>query len=101
MSEMAVDAEYYLQVLQAFYPGVKSVIGFVDSEPARRIASGDATLRKVRHLTVRSHFTREMALSGRLDLRWISAKENVSDILTKAMTNRSLFESLRDVILHE
>jgi hypothetical protein len=101
MSEMAIDAKYYLQVLQSFLPQVKTVLGLVDSEPARRIASGDATLRKVRHLTVRYHFVREMALSGELDLRWVTKMENVADILTKAMTNRSLFESLRGVILHE
>ena len=75
------------------------MIAYVDSEPARRIASGDASLRKVKHIETRYHYVRDMVTDKQLELRWITKEKNRADILTKAMDNRRLFTSLRDEFL--
>ena len=56
MSDMSVDAMYYLQIFKELIPEVKSIKALVDSEPGRRIASGDASLRKVKHLETWYHY---------------------------------------------
>ena len=99
MSEMAIEAQYFLQIFKGIFEKVKSIIAYVDSEPARRIASGDASLRKVKHIETRYHYVRDMVLDKQLELRWITKDENLADILTKAMDNKRLFTFLRDKFL--
>ena len=99
MSDMSVDAMYYLQIFKRLLPEAKCIRALVDSEPGRRIASGDASLRKVKHLETRYHYVCDMAMEGLLKLQWISKSENVADILTKGMSNKTLFEYLRDHFL--
>ena len=94
MSDMAIDVMYYLQIFKELLPEVKSIKTLVDSEPGRRIASGDASLRKVKHLETRYHYVRDMAMAGLLNLQWITKSENVADILTKEMSNKTLFKYL-------
>ncbi len=99
MSEMAMEAQFFLQIFKGISSNIKTVIANVDSEPARRIASGDASLRKVKHIETRYHFVRDMTLNKQLELRWITKDQNVADILTKAMENKRLFTFLRDKFL--
>ena len=98
MSEMAVDANFYMQVLNEFLP-VGKTLAMVDSESGRKIASGDTSLRKVKHMEIRHHYVREMAVSGRLTLQWIPNEENVADSLTKAISKKPLFRNLRNKYL--
>ena len=99
MSEMAMEAQFFLQIFKDILDKNKNVIAFVDSEPARRIASGDASLRKVKHIETRYHYVRDMVINKQLQLRWITKDKNRADILTKAMDNKRLFTSLRDEFL--
>ena len=101
MSDMAIDVMYYLQIFKELLPEVKYIKALVDSEPGRRIASGDASLRKVKHLETRYHYVRDMAMAGLLNLQWITKSENVADILTKGMSNKTLFEYLRSHFLFD
>ena len=99
MSEMAMESQFFLQIFKEIFDKTKGVIAYVDSEPARRIASGDASLRKVKHIETRYHYVRDMVTDKQLELRWITKEKNRADILTKAMDNRRLFTSLRDEFL--
>ena len=40
-----------------------------------------------------------MAIAGLLELQWITKSENVADLLTKGMSNKTLFEYLRSHFL--
>lgn len=84
-----------MEVLKEISPVTKT-LAMVDSESGRKIASGDASLRKVKHMEIRYHFVREMAVNGELSIQWITKEENLADSLTKAICKKPLFVSLRD-----
>jgi hypothetical protein len=101
MSEMANEAKYYLNILSALCPHINKVFARVDSEPARRIANGDATIRKVKHLEIAYHHVREMSGLGQIQFDWLTEEHMVADLFTKVMTDKNRFLRLRGYLLHE
>jgi hypothetical protein len=66
---------------------------FVDNEAAIKIGTYPGSSRSTRHL-IQEHFVRDYVRQGRIDLKWIATKQQIADIMTKALS-RILFESLR------
>jgi hypothetical protein len=56
---------------------------------------------RTRHIEIDFHFVRERVASNRLDIRFISSKDQVADGFTKALPVRNLDEFKRNLNLSE
>lgn len=66
---------------------------FSDSQPAIALAKNPEHHAKTKHIDIQYHFVREKILEGTIDLSYISTKEQLADILTKAL-NGSTFKTI-------
>jgi hypothetical protein len=65
---------------------------FSDSLPAIELANNPEHHAKTKHIDIQYHFVREKILEGIISLNYIPTKEQLADILTKAL-NLSLFRN--------
>ena len=72
---------------------------FVDNRSAISIASGDAGIRKLRHLELRIHNIRRLVREGLISLAYVPSASQLADILTKALPS-PVHQRLVNVLLH-
>ena len=58
---------------------------FTDSQSAMHMAVNPVSSQRTRHINVRYHFIREAILSREVILKFVPSKEQLADILTKAL----------------
>jgi hypothetical protein len=71
---------------------------FSDSQPAIALANNPEHHAKTKHIDIQYHFVREKIQEGFLDLSYIPTKEQLADILTKALnapTFNTIFSNLK------
>jgi hypothetical protein len=59
---------------------------YTDSQAAQCIATNDKRMGKIRHVTIRYHLVRKMALNGDVDLIFCVTEEMIADLLTKILS---------------
>jgi len=69
-----------------------------DNRAAISISSKDIHHNRTKHIDIRHHFIRDEIQQKKLQIEWISTKEQVADILTKPLGN-ILFQGFRDLIV--
>ena len=66
---------------------------YIDNQAAKKLAENAVNQERTKHIDTRYHFIRQVVQSGRVTLRYVDTKENVSDLLTKT-TTRTTFAHL-------
>ena len=61
-----------------------SAIIRVDNQSAVRLAKNQIHHECTKHIDIRHHFIRECVDMGRIELEYIKAEDNTTDVLTKA-----------------
>ena len=75
-------------------PDERPAILNTDSQSALAITERSNTVRRVRHMDIRFHFTRDLIDEGNLAILYVPTALQTADILTKAL-DRQLFERHR------
>lgn len=100
MAKELMGALNFLEGLFAHVPGggIRFSVEMVgDNQAANLIASGQAGVRKVRHLSLADLYVREVCDDGRLTVRYVKTTENPSDMLTKPL-NESVLVNLLPLV---
>ena len=63
-----------------------------DNQAAIALSQNPVTSKRTKHIDIRCHFVREKTASGDIKLEYISTKEQVADLLTKALANAQFLE---------
>jgi hypothetical protein len=85
----------FLQQLQCRIP---TVIVFEDNRSCIAIAKTRAMSRRIRHFHIAWHATRDLVENLTIEVRYVPTREEVADILTKALPY-PIFKHLRAVVL--
>jgi hypothetical protein len=93
ISDAALEAKFIRNILKDVFPDIGPICGFTDSEAAKKVVNGNGQVRKIKHLEVRYHLSRQMVLENELTLSWIPSNMNHADLLTKHIGSRKLFET--------
>ena len=72
---------------------------FVDNRSAISIASGDAGIRKLRHLELRIHNIHNLVREGIITLTHVPSASQLADIMTKALPP-PVHQHLMTALLH-
>jgi hypothetical protein len=67
--------------------------GFFDSRAAKKVVDGNGQVRKIKHLEVRYHLSRQMVFENELTLSWTPSNMNHANLLKKHIGSRKLFET--------
>ena len=97
-ADAAREAIWLRQFLSELGFPQESTIIYEDNQAAIALATDHGVSRRTKHIDVRHHFLRDCVTTGKLVLCYLSSKEMVADILTKAV-NTIQFNKLRDVLL--
>jgi len=62
---------------------------FIDNKPAIDLANNPEHHSKTKHIDIQYHFVREKIRKGTINLDYISIKNQLADIFTKALNNHS------------
>lgn len=73
------------------------VIIYEDNQSAIRSCSSHEQLKRVKHLDIKYHFTKEKISEGIVELKYVPSCEQVADVFTKPL-NRIIFEKLRSLL---
>lgn len=57
----------------------------VDNESAIKLVANPEFHQRTKHIDIRHHFIRECVQEGHVEIKWISGKENIADMLTKPL----------------
>lgn len=99
MIEGAKDAIYVRNVLIELKEPVESKYQISsDNQPALKLCKNPVYHGRIKHLDVSQHFLRFEFDNGAVDLSYVPTKENIADMLTKALP-RPQFEKLRALIM--
>lgn len=79
-------------------PYTEPVLLFVDNMSAIELCQSLRQSHKVKHINMRIHFIREMIEDGFLELYFVSTENNVADVLTKPLPEKT-FISHRKILL--
>ena len=66
----------------------------VDNQSAIRTIKNEMMSSAAKHIAIRYHFIEDEASKGRVSVKWCASKDQLEDILTKALP-RQTFEELR------
>jgi Reverse transcriptase (RNA-dependent DNA polymerase)/gag-polypeptide of LTR copia-type/GAG-pre-integrase domain/Integrase core domain len=93
--ESAKDAVWLRNLLCEFgsCPGSLPTSVFLDNQGSISWAKDDA-LRKVKHISLRYHFTHDLIKTHIIDLQYIPTEDNRADSLTKPLTGERFVKSL-------
>ena len=72
-------------LLEDFGHKQQKILVFYDSQSALHIARNPVFHSRTKHIGVQYHFVREVVEDGSVDLQKIHTKENLADVLTKAI----------------
>jgi len=72
-------------ILQEMEILIDETIVYSDSQPALKIMKRPGISGRTKHLDLKLNFIKERVRKGEFELRYISSKENIADLLTKAL----------------
>lgn len=76
---------------------IDKVLLHVDNEAAIAVAKNPEFHNRMKHIENKHHYLRQCVQEGIIDIRWVRSKQNMADMLTKALP-KDLFEKLREKI---
>jgi len=86
------------RLLEELFPTAEFSVELVgDNAAANMIANGQASIRKVRHLTLQQLYIRELTQGGFLVVRYKPSGELSADMLTKVLGEQKLSTLLTQV----
>jgi len=75
----------------------KTIQMYADNQGAIKFAGSDVHHRKTKHIDIRFRFIRDVIENGSLIVKYIPTRDNVADLLTKALP-KNRFVSLRELM---
>jgi hypothetical protein len=78
---------------------LKALTLFMDNQSAIFQAQNSVVTARSKHIDIKHHFVRECLEQGRVQVKWISTKDQIADILTKALHSNQ-FKELREFLQH-
>ncbi len=95
LSAAVQQGQWILQLLVDIGEGLtRPLVIREDNQAAIQIAKNPVLHKRTKHIDVRHHFVRDVVHNGIIELSYINTKEQVADILTKALP-RDQFQLLR------
>jgi hypothetical protein len=86
LTECSKQAEWTISLLQQLLFKIDLPIDiFSDSLGARSIASNNVYHKKTKHINIKHHYIREKILDGTVNINQVNTKNNLADVLTKAL----------------
>ena len=86
LTECSKHAKWTLSLLEQLHLDVDLPIDiFSDSLGARSIASNNVFHKRLKHIDIKYHYVREKIANGTLAINKVNTKDNLADILTKAL----------------
>ena len=98
LSELAREAAFVTQLVEAFGFKISPTRLAVDNRGAQSVSYHAELRQRTRHIKVRFHYVRDQVDSGELDVHWVSTRENVAYIFTKGL-DESQHHYLADKLL--
>ena len=98
LKEATKEAIFLKDLLKELGLEDRAITVYTDSNSAIELANNPEHHAKSKHIDIQYHFVRDSNESGLIKLVWISTKEQVADILTKALEG-PLFLRLREDLL--
>ena len=88
MGDGAKDVMYIRNICKEsdFYPALKPTPMLIDNSSAIAISKGPGVTTRTRHIELRYHYVRQLVSDGEIAPTKIGTKDNLSDILTKAVS---------------
>ena len=85
-SEATREVVWLRKILAAAgYPQRQPTILFCDNRTTILLTSEDSTTDRRKHINVKYHYIRSQLKEGMIQMKWIETKEQLADIMTKAM----------------
>jgi hypothetical protein len=87
LADAAKEGIWIKNFINNLNTGIKfdSVPIYVDNESAIKLSKNPEIYTRSKHIDIRHHFLREHVKDGDIKVVWISGKENLADMLTKAL----------------
>lgn len=90
LTECSKHAQWTISLLKQLSFEVDLPIDiFCDSEGARSIASNNVDHKRTKHIDIKHHYIREKINEGTINVNEVNSKDNLADILTKALPRDS------------
>ena len=88
MGDGAKDVMYIRNICKEsdFYPSLKPTPMLIDNSSAIAISKGPGVTSRTRHIELRYHYVRQLVSNDEIAPTKIGTKDNVSDVLTKAVS---------------
>lgn len=96
-SESAKEILWLQQIMADLGDSFKCVTLYVDNQSAIRLINNPVYHKRTKHIDVKYNFIREKVELGLIKINYVSSKEQLADILTKALSTQ-IFVYLRDQI---
>jgi hypothetical protein len=98
-SDVLREVMWITQLLEELdYKCERPSIIFIDNQAAKAMAENDVMKDKSKHIDIKYHFIREAVKEKRVEMKWVSTKQQLADILTKGVKEAD-FTRIRDVIM--
>ena len=81
-----------------FAPKAPSVL-YVDNSGAVELSKHHKSCNRSRHVQRRYFKVRELVAAGEIEVRWISTKDNLADLLSKGTIDAEQFNALKGAIM--
>tara|TARA_R110002050_G_scaffold112373_2_gene226573 strand:+ start:140 stop:2506 length:2367 start_codon:yes stop_codon:yes gene_type:complete len=100
IAQTLVEMQFICNLLQELHYKVPKMVIYTDSEPSIKYlySQSDVLKARTRHIALRYHFIRKAIQDDVLELKYVTSKKQLADILTKPLA-RPQFTYLREQIL--
>ena len=83
-----LDLKWIKNILKELKMSVMDTIVYCDSQPAIKMVESPVLNGRTKHVDLKLQYIREAASKGEFKLEYIESKENLADVLTKAVRGR-------------
>jgi hypothetical protein len=98
VTEAVKECLYLIQWFKVYRNETLIPIIRCDNQGAIHIASHSTNHNRTKHIDIKHHFVREHVNNKSIDIRYVSTKDQLADILTKAMDGK-IFQKFRNLLL--
>jgi hypothetical protein len=80
------------------FPQRGPTVIYEDNQGCIALSENPVMHKRTKHIDVRHHFIRERVESGDIALKYVATKDQLADLLTKAL-KRDVFQRLREIVM--